>query len=590
MTHFGTDIDLKRTTDKRWLKVGATIGDMANRWSGRDDLTAYVATWVGQDHGAPAAYNPATAEIEVNSDVAFEHGDPEAIGDFTVRSTQLKNAKASGAIYHEACHARYSSWPLAETGERLKDEPKIWDALTLLEEVRIEWLGAQHIPENTILLKASALGIVLAGFKTDDDGQPPSIRKVARLATLIKGRVDAGILAEGDVPSVSGVVDTVLPANVVDALRRVWIEFASIRVPDVERMIELARDWDLIVSSEAEAQGQQDGDPVEVSLGDILDALGDDGFEVSMSVERETRSMAQGAEYSEQVEHKNKKFKERAQAKSVASAVFSRITTPRTSSRLVETRKPTGGERQAAVSLSRALEKAQYRDRVRVESRSKLPPGRLRTRSMIQSVAQQSRGMMPDIEPWDRVQHRHVDDPPLTIGVMVDISGSMGSAMEPMSSTAWVLSEAVRRVHGRVAMVYYGSDVFATLKPGQHLTDVTVYSAPDSTEEFDKAFLALDGGLGLTDGRGARLLVVVSDGQYRTDQQNAVHTRLTQALGAGVAVLWIGAGAHGANRAVSYCTKAGAEFVSMGTGRIEDIIDKVGALAVRSLSAVSSAR
>ena len=84
--------------------------------------------------------------------------------------------------------------------------------------------------------------------------------------------------------------------------------------------------------------------------------------------------------------------------------------------------------------------------------------------------------------------------------------------MQPMASVAWILSEATRRVQGRAAMVYYGNNVFPTLKPGQHLDRVKVYSAPDMTEKFDKAFKALNGGLNLLNGSGALLLVVVSDG------------------------------------------------------------------------------
>jgi hypothetical protein len=586
MSHFGAEVELTRTTEKKWLKVGASIGAMANSWAGRDDLTAYVGSWVGADHGAPAAYNPATAEIEVNSDVAFDHGEPDMIGDFTNRAVQLHNAKAAGAIFHEACHARMSGWPLKETHDRLAGEKSVWDALVTLEEVRIEWQGSLTYPENNILLKASAMGIVLSDFSKFEAEEEPQVRRTAKLATLILGRVDAGILTPSDVENVSALVDRVIPLDVLEALRRVWIEFAQIRPYNLERMIGLARDWDLLVRTEMESQGQREEQPVEVSLQDILEAIGEDGFEVSMSVERDARAQAQVEEYNQQAAQINKRSQDRSKAKAVANGVFSSVTSNRSDSTLVKTRKPSTSERQAAVSLARALEKAQYRDRVRVESRSKLPPGRLRTRSLIQGIAQQSRGLMPDIEPWDRVQRRHVDDPPLTIGVMVDISGSMGAAMEPMASTAWVLSEAVRRVHGRVAMVYYGQDVFSTLKPGQHLDNVNIYTAPDSTEEFDKAYLALDGGLGLTDGTGARLLVIVSDGQYRPEQEKAVNRRLAEALHAGVAVLWLGAGSYGTSRAARYCRDSRAEFVPIGLGNIADIIDKVGALAAKALTSV----
>jgi Mg-chelatase subunit ChlD len=122
---------------------------------------------------------------------------------------------------------------------------------------------------------------------------------------------------------------------------------------------------------------------------------------------------------------------------------------------------------------------------------------------------------------------------------MVDISGSMGDAMKPMATTAWVMSEASRRIQAKCAMVYYGQDVFATLKPGQHLDQVNVYTAPDGTEKFDKAFKALDGGLHLLQGTGARLLVVVSDGCYTAQETAHARNWLQQCDKNGVAVLWI---------------------------------------------------
>jgi Mg-chelatase subunit ChlD len=122
---------------------------------------------------------------------------------------------------------------------------------------------------------------------------------------------------------------------------------------------------------------------------------------------------------------------------------------------------------------------------------------------------------------------------------MVDISGSMGNAMQPMAVTAWAMSEAARRVQARAAMVYYGQDVFPTLKPGQHLDQVNVYTAPDGTEKFDRAFKALDGGLNLLHGTGARLLVVVSDGCYTPQETERARHWVKECDRNGVAVLWL---------------------------------------------------
>jgi hypothetical protein len=156
---------------------------------------------------------------------------------------------------------------------------------------------------------------------------------------------------------------------------------------------------------------------------------------------------------------------------------------------------------------------------------------------MVQEAAYRAQGSMMHAEPWKRTVRKHTDDPTLNVGVMVDISGSMASAMNPMAVTAWAMSEAVRRVQGRCAMVYYGQDVFPTLKPGQHLDQINVYSAPDGTEKFDTAFKALDGALNLLNGSGARLLVIVSDCCYTEVEIEKAKAWIAQCEQQGVAVM-----------------------------------------------------
>jgi len=66
-----------------------------------------------------------------------------------------------------------------------------------------------------------------------------------------------------------------------------------------------------------------------------------------------------------------------------------------------------------------------------------------------------------------------------------------------------------------------------------------VYTAPDSTEKFDKAFKALDGSLNLLYGNGARLLVVVSDARYTSVETEHAKHWLKECDDKGVAVLWL---------------------------------------------------
>ena len=176
--------------------------------------------------------------------------------------------------------------------------------------------------------------------------------------------------------------------------------------------------------------------------------------------------------------------------------------------------------------------------------------------------------------------------------MLVDISGSMGSAMEPMASTAWILSEATRRVQGKCAMVYYGNDAFPVLKPGQHLPQVKVYSAPDGTERFDKAFKALDGTLNLLNSSGARLLVIVSDLYYGGAEMQATKNWMKRCREAGVAVVLVPFEYEDNARDVVKSVKAnGIELIPNRLTRdIVGAAQSIGQAAVRQLEAISNAR
>jgi len=571
MTHFNSDAQIERTTPPEWLKVGSNIGHLVNDWAGRSDLVAYVGDNAGVQHGAPALFDPKGAEIQVNIPIAFGHVTPESVGDMRERSVQFEHLKASGAILHEALHARFSTWDLEKAARELPRP--VCEALHLLEETRIESLGVKTFPANRSFLRACAMEIVLGDIENGALEKLSTTRQAAHLLGLTSARVDAGVLDDEDVEPMTAVVATILPPKTFNALSDIWNEFQNLRPErgDFARMCELAHEWDRVVTEQAEENGDNESESGEGGMpvpSEFMDAIREALEEVAGNAEigaiDEAGDQQTKEEYRETADRARSATEERKAHENVASKVFGNGhgKGSGSGSTLQERRKPTSDERIAAVKISQALEKAKYQDRIRIETASELPPGRLRTRSLVQGEAYRERGLRSTVEPFSRVQRKHVDDPNLTIGVMVDISGSMGDAMEPMASAAWILSEATRRVQGRTAMVYYGSGVFPTLKPGQHLTDVNVYNAPDSTEKFGEAFKAIDGSLNLLHGSGARLLVIVSDGQYTPDEHRNAKKWLARCAKAGVGVLWIGAGHYG-DSAKSYVNGRESQYIRM---------------------------
>jgi hypothetical protein len=587
MAHLKHSENRASNTPPEWLAVGRAIGELANKWSERHDLVGYVGTNAG--HGAPACYNPQLAEIEVDTAIAFgKMISPEQVGDLTQRATQFEFAKATGAIMHEAFHAKFSQWDLEKAYKDLeKDEHQ---ALILLEESRIEAQGLLAMPESLNFLRACAMDIVIADaqekFETASNTQ-----SAAFLVATVHARIDAGILDESEVKDLVELVDGYMTPEVIAKLRAIAAKFqAHTMHANAELLYPLAKEWAQIIREVAEEKGDaqgEDGKPESGEGGEgskgmsrefaemLMDALEEAGAVISIGNADALADQEQAEDWKQEVEDKQADAKDRQKNQETAKQVFEKSTgvgVARTSSRLRETRKPTSQERVAAVQIAQMLEKAKYRERDAVEIASITPPGRLRTRQMVQGKALKERGVMQQVEPFRRTVRKHTEDPTLTVGVMVDISGSMGSAMNPMATTAWVMSEAVRRVQGKCAMVYYGNDVFATLKSGQHLEEVNVYTAEDGTEKFDKAFRALDGSLDLLNGSGARLLVVVSDGQYTHEEREFAKKWITRCNQAGVAILWLPFdGGHYAERLTRHGKAAVLSGVLDPTGAASEI-------------------
>jgi len=258
MTHFGTSVKIKQDTDSQWLSVGSTIGEMVNDWSNRSDIIAYVSDTAGAEAGAPAAFNPASAEVEVNTRVAFGFVTPAQVGNLRARAQQFEFPKATGAIFHEAMHAKFSTWSLPTAFANLT--PKEFEAMNLLEESRIERLGAMHFPNNQVFLRSCALEIVLADMSEESLSKMSSVRQAAHLMGLTCARVDAGILAEEDIDLIRPVIASVISEEKYDSFRSIWREFQTLHASQVERMYELARAWEALVLEAQEEGGEEDGE------------------------------------------------------------------------------------------------------------------------------------------------------------------------------------------------------------------------------------------------------------------------------------------------------------------------------------------
>ena len=551
----------KIKTPSDWLGVGYEITQLVNAWSDRTDLVALLGTEAGK--GAPACFLPALAEIEVNTKEAFgEITTPSMIDDLTKRKNQYEFAKAVGAIRHEAYHAKFSAWDIPLAGKTLKQDE--FEALMLLEEGRIEAWGIKTHPDAKVFLRASAMGLIIDEAK-EVFSEQSTIRSASSLVGLCHARIIAGSLDELQAFDLLDKVNGILGSDLVMKLKEIIYQFQDHAIhTDISACYPLAIEWAKLVREKAEEAGEQPTKEEQEAFAEMMsEMLGEMSESVSISNANELQDQKRSEDMKESATAKANTSKEQKKNEEIARQVFSKSSGPgesATRSKLVEKRSPNGQERNSAVKIAKALERAKYRERGAIEIGSIVPPGKLNTRKIIQAKALEQKGIFTQPKAFSKKVRKHTDEPELSVGVMVDISGSMSSAMNPMASTAWIMSEAVRRVQGRCAMVYYGSDVFPTLKAGQRLKEVNVYSAPDGTEKFDRAFRALDGALNLLNGEGARLLVVVSDGHYTNEEMESAKAWVARCSKNGVAVLWLPIGDNGAT-AKHICAGANAQVV-----------------------------
>ena len=551
----------KIKTPSDWLGVGYEITQLVNAWSDRTDLVALLGTEAGK--GAPACFLPALAEIEVNTKEAFgEITTPSMIDDLTKRKNQYEFGKAVGAIRHEAYHAKFSAWDIPLAGKTLKQDE--FEALMLLEEGRIEAWGISTHPDAKVFLRASAMGLIIDEAK-EVFSEQSTIRSASSLVGLCHARIIAGSLDELQAFDLLDKVNGILGSDLVMKLKEIIYQFQDHAIhTDISACYPLAIEWARLVREKAEEAGEQPTKEQQEAFAEMMsEMLGEMSESVSISNANELQDQKRSEDMKESATAKANTSKEQKKNEEIARQVFSKSSGPgeaSTRSQLVEKRSPNGQERNSAVKIAKALERAKYRERGAIEIGSIVPPGKLNTRKIIQAKALEQKGIFTQPKAFSKKVRKHTDEPELSVGVMVDISGSMSSAMNPMASTAWIMGEAVRRVQGRCAMVYFGSDVFPTLKAGQRLKEVNVYSAPDGTEKFDRAFRALDGALNLLNGEGARLLVVVSDGHYTSDEMESAKAWVARCSKNGVAVLWLPIGDNGAT-AKHICAGANAQVV-----------------------------
>ncbi|MFH9474518.1 VWA domain-containing protein [Streptomyces anulatus] len=525
-----------RPSPAAWLRVGAELGDRLVALSGRNDLL--VTCRPGTRSGAPAAYFPDLGEVEFDARL-FAPLQPHEIHP-RIMGDEDRYPAAWGVFVHEAAHAAHSVWtPPAGA------DPRVVEAALLLEESRVEGAHLITRPTDRKYLRTSARTLVMPDI---DHPTLQGFEHAAGVAALILGRRDAGILDANETRAVADLCEKVLGADLLATLTRIWTAAHQCADHDATTMLAHAQNWCDALDAAAPTL------PVPENLVDLLSgavvvvmdstAATDAADLAAQDAAANAVAAKSKAKAQDRAQRAGQRRRAAASAKSVfnpRSATVNPDGTPAPHSNPVTgTRKPTAAEQKAAAHLSRALRAAAYRERTVERTTSPTPPGRLNMRAALARDAQRAAGSVPTAEPFTRTHRRNSPTPPLRVGIAVDVSASMSAACKPVASAAWIVARAAALTDpdSLTATVAYDQHLTALTRPAHRAPEhVTLFEADGGHHNLGDAIDALDHGLELSRPGAGRLLVIVTDAQYGSDETAAAVTRVKRLTTAGCAVL-----------------------------------------------------
>lgn len=200
-------------------------------------------------------------------------------------------------------------------------------------------------------------------------------------------------------------------------------------------------------------------------------------------------------------------------------------------------REATATERGNARVLREQIRRAQYRQVEVVRLASMTPPGRLSVMQVARREGQVAQGVRVSATPWTQTRRRTVDQPPLTVGIALDVSGSLEKWAPVVSGFAWALASAVKGLAGRVGAVAWNTGATEMLRPGRTPLLVPQAKVDGASTGCPVALKALSGALGLRGALGARVVVVLTDADLPNGDE--VDAAVEVLVGSGVLVLWV---------------------------------------------------
>lgn len=499
-----------------------------------------------------------------------------------------QEAVLTGALLHEAGHARYSHWAprTAEQAEawRHSDGSRVSAATAnlarLMEEPRIEGLVFRN--EQTIgapglswTMRASAAHLLPISTETFDPSR--MIMDVITSWALRAGREIARCHGRGTIPNwvydFNVVLDAALVAHLtqtepdvyerarcVNDVRQTLIKMVMCTDNTGPTMIDLARDVLAILFPETDDEDMpspgvgcaHDAQPEQDDEQDDSEGEGGQGSGDQQEDGEQDAAAAALAEAMKAVAEQLARAEAAADTQAAESDDQSKVTVPSGATQSGGTgsgswREPTSGEREVQRNAERFL-----RDLVNPTESSRVyvtdsPSSAVDGAAL---AAWRAAGATKDPRFFRRTVRTVTPAPPVQIAVLVDVSGSMEDLQEPSALLSWALSSAavdLRNFAGRgtqvaSCLVHWGSTARVVQRNGELLPGIREVPCDEGTWAMAEAMqLVQDEMPTFFDEHTTanRLLVQFTDWELGYSTRDASSAWVSRALAAGVNMLTI---------------------------------------------------
>lgn len=202
-------------------------------------------------------------------------------------------------------------------------------------------------------------------------------------------------------------------------------------------------------------------------------------------------------------------------------------------------RAPTEEDHLLRTRLRSALSVAKRRQLSTVARPTQTPTGRTDTRELVRMSAQQHTGTIVTATPWTRQIPEMDDQPDIRVAAVLDTSASMAPWLESATALMWAVACAAHDLSGAAAVWGFGGEAFEIVRGGSapRLVPQIRDSGAGSDGYADAVSLACRSA-DLIGSRGARLLVVLTDGRLPAPEARQLQQTVADAVDSGVTVLW----------------------------------------------------